>query len=67
MAFASGPVGAVVLEEAVVLDTKFDHGAFVVVGRSLVGADDLPPAEAEELLAGLLQEDVAPSPVVQQA
>ena len=51
MAFAFGLVGTVVLEEAVVLDTKFDHGAFVVVGRSLVGADALPTAEAEELLA----------------
>ena len=47
MAFGAGPVGTVVLEEAAVLDTKFDHGAFVVVRRSFVGADDLLPAEAE--------------------
>ena len=45
MAFDSGLVGALVL------DTKFAHGAFIVVGRSLVGADDMPQAEAEELLA----------------
>ena len=45
MAFDSG------LVEALVLDTKFAHGAFIVMGRSLVGADDLPTAEAEEFLA----------------
>ena len=45
MAFDSG------LVEALVLDTKFAYGAFIVVGRSLVGADDLHTAEAEELLA----------------
>ena len=43
MAVAAGPV----LEEAAVLDTKFDHEAFVVDCRSLVDADDLLPAEAE--------------------
>ena len=45
MAFDDG------LVEALVLDTRFAHGAFVVVGRALVGADGLHTAEAEELLA----------------
>ena len=44
MAFDDG------LVEALVVDTRFAHGAFVVVGRALVGADGLHTAEAEELL-----------------
>ena len=46
MAVGAGPV----LEEAAVLDRKFDHGAFVVDCRSLVDADGLLLAEAEQLL-----------------
>ena len=46
MAVGAGPV----LEEAAVSDRKFDHGAFVVDCRSLVDADGLRPAEAEQLL-----------------
>ena len=46
MAVGAGPV----LEEAAVFDRKFDHGAFVVDCRSLVDADGLLPAEAEQLL-----------------
>ena len=44
MAFGDG------LVRASVVDTKFAHGAFAVVGRVLVGADGLHEAEAEELL-----------------
>ena len=46
MAVGAGPV----LEEAAVFVRKFDHGAFVVDCRSLVDADGLLPAEAEQLL-----------------
>ena len=44
MAFGDG------LARASVVDKKFAHGAFAVVGRVLVGADGLLEAEAEELL-----------------
>ena len=50
MAFGDG------LLRASVVDTRFAHGAFAVVGRVLVGADGLHEAEAEELL-------VPPTPV----